>query len=72
MDLQRHNAAFLCGPCKLDERDLKCLRALMGDQKVRQAVVVSQDARIRGIDKGIMIYPWQTFCEKLWAGDLIP
>jgi len=57
---------------KVDERDLKGLRALMEDQKVRQAVVVSQDATIRRIDKGIMIYPWQTFCEKLWAGDLVP
>jgi uncharacterized protein len=55
---------------KVDERDLKGLRALMEDQKVRQAVVVSQDSAIRRLHGDITVYPWQKFCEKLWAGDL--
>jgi uncharacterized protein len=56
---------------KVDERDLKGLRALMEDQKVRQAIIVSQDPAIRKLDGGITVYPWQKFCEKLWAGDLL-
>jgi predicted AAA+ superfamily ATPase len=56
---------------KTDERDLKGLRALMEDQRVRQAVVVSQDPVIRELPGGITVYPWQKFCEKLWAGDLL-
>ena len=51
-----------------DERDLKGLRALMGDQKVREAVLVSQDSVIRKLSGGVTVYPWQRFCEKLWAG----
>ena len=51
-----------------DERDLKGLRALMEDQKVREAVLVSQDSIIRKLSGGITVYPWQRFCEKLWAG----
>jgi len=51
-----------------DERDLKGLRALMEDQKVREAVLVSQDSVIRKLSGGITVYPWQKFCEKLWAG----
>jgi predicted AAA+ superfamily ATPase len=56
---------------KVDERDIKGLRALMEDQKVRQAAVVSQDSTIRKLPGDIMVYPWQKFCEKLWAGDLL-
>ena len=40
----------------------------MEDQKVREAVLVSQDSIIRKLSGGITVYPWQRFCEKLWAG----
>jgi predicted AAA+ superfamily ATPase len=56
---------------KVDARDLKGLCALMEDQKVRRAVVVSLDPTIRKLEGGITVYPWQKFCEKLWAGDLL-
>ncbi len=56
---------------KVDERDIKGLRALMEDQRVRQAAVVSQDDVIRKLPGGITVDPWQKFCEKLWAGDLV-
>jgi len=51
-----------------DERHAQGLRALMEDQKVREAIIVSQDPVIRKLSSGITIYPWQKFCEKLWAG----
>jgi predicted AAA+ superfamily ATPase len=52
----------------VDERHLKGLKALMEDQKVREAAVVSQDPGIRKLPGGITVYSWQKFCEKLWAG----
>jgi predicted AAA+ superfamily ATPase len=55
----------------VDERDLKGLRALMEDQKVRRAAIVSLDATIRKLPGDVTVYPWQKFCEKLWAGDLL-
>jgi len=56
---------------RIDERDIKGLRALMEDQKVRRAAIVSRDSAIRKLDGNITVYPWQKFCEKLWAGDLL-
>ena len=56
---------------RVDERDLKGLLALMEDQRVRQAAVVSQDPVIRQLPGGITVYPWQKFCEKLWSGALL-
>ena len=56
---------------KVDERDVKGLRALMEDQKVRQAAIVSQVSAIRKLDGNVTVYPWQKFCEKLWSGDLL-
>jgi len=56
---------------KVDERDTKGLRALMEDQKVRCAAIVSLDSAIRKLDGNITVYPWQKFCEKLWTGDLL-
>jgi predicted AAA+ superfamily ATPase len=56
---------------KADERDLKGLRALMEDQKVRQAAVVSLDQAMRKLPGGITVYPWQEFCARLWNGDLL-
>ena len=36
-------------------------------RRVREAVLVSQDSIIRKLSGGITVYPWQRFCEKLWA-----
>jgi predicted AAA+ superfamily ATPase len=52
----------------VDERHTKSLRALMEDQRVRQAIIVSLDQVLRQLTSGITIYPWQMFCQKLWAG----
>ena len=52
---------------QVDERHLKGLRALMADQDVREAIVVSQDAAIRELSGGVTVYPWREFCGKLWG-----
>ena len=53
-----------------DERHTKGLRALMEDQKVKRALVVSLDTAPRRLQGGITVIPWREFCRRLWAGDL--
>jgi len=53
----------------VDERHTKGLRALLADQRVKNAIVVSLDPVPRQLPGGIIVYPWQRFCQKLWAGD---
>lgn len=55
---------------RVDERHTKGLRALIADQAVKRAIVVSLDAEPRRLAHGITVYPWPIFCQKLWAGDL--
>ena len=54
---------------QVDERHTQGLRALLEDQRVKQAVIVSLDTTLRQLPGGITVYPWQLFCQKLWAGD---
>jgi hypothetical protein len=54
----------------VDERHTKGLQALCEEQRVKQALVVSLDAAPRQLEGGIMVYPWEIFCQRLWAGDL--
>jgi hypothetical protein len=54
----------------IDERHTKGLRALCEEQRVKQALVVSLDTAPRQLEGGVMVYPWEVFCQKLWAGDL--
>jgi predicted AAA+ superfamily ATPase len=55
----------------VDERHTKGLRALLDDQQVKNAIVVSLDSVPRQLSGGIIVYPWQMFCQKLWAGDFV-
>lgn len=54
-----------------DTRHFKGLSVLKEEQKVERAIVVSLDKRPRKTENGIEIFPWQTFCEKLWEGKII-
>ena len=51
--------------------DLKGMRALMEEHKVRQTIVVSRVSEPRQTEDGIEIVPWQEFCDSLWAGQLL-
>ncbi len=55
----------------VDGRDARGLRALMEDQRVRRALIVSLDERRRKLEDGIEIWPWAQFCQALWAGEFI-
>jgi predicted AAA+ superfamily ATPase len=54
---------------QVDERHTKGLQALQDDQRVKQAIVVSLDSTPRQLSGGITVYPWQVFCQKLWANE---
>lgn len=41
----------------------------MDDQKVRRAILVSQDPVVRNLEGNVTVYPWREFCESLWAGE---
>lgn len=55
----------------VDERHYKGMLSLMDDQKVKKPIVISLDKTPRKLSSGIEIFPWTTFCEKLWSGDFI-
>ncbi|MCL4384937.1 MAG: ATP-binding protein [Actinobacteria bacterium] len=48
--------------------DLKSLKALQEDGKVKNLIIVSQEKYPREIGE-IKIIPWRLFLEKLWAGE---
>ena len=52
------------------EGDLRGLRALLEERRVKHPVVVSLEAQPRTMDKRIQILPWKMFLERLWNGDL--
>lgn len=49
--------------------DLRGLRALSDEKKLRQMICVSLEPRVRQID-GIWILPWRVFLGELWEGRL--
>lgn len=61
--------------CKASARvhdgDLRGLRALADERRVRRRLLVSLERSTRRLDDGIEIVPWRTFLEQLWDGDLV-
>lgn len=59
------------GGSRIHDGDLKGLRALAEDVKVRRRILVSLEKHARTLDDGIEILPWRTFIEKLHAGEIV-
>jgi predicted AAA+ superfamily ATPase len=53
------------------EGQARGLRALMADQKVRRALIVSLDAAPRKLPGGVEVWPWQLFCRRLWNDEWV-
>ncbi|MDR0833750.1 MAG: DUF4143 domain-containing protein [Candidatus Symbiothrix sp.] len=49
---------------------LKGLKAFAEEYNVKHKILISNDPHPRLVD-GIMIYPWNVFLQKLWAGEII-
>jgi predicted AAA+ superfamily ATPase len=56
---------------RIDERHTKGLLALMEDQPVKRAMVVSLDESRRLLQHNIEVLPWRDFCSMLWEGALV-
>lgn len=57
------------GAARVHEGDLRGLRILREEQRVRRAIVVCLEREPRVVE-GVEILPWATFVARLWAGDL--
>jgi uncharacterized protein len=53
-----------------NQRHLSGLNSFGQEYTVKQKILVTNDAHPRKID-GILILPWKSFLEKLWAGEII-
>ena len=51
--------------------DLKGLRALREEHRVKRMVVVTREDRPRTTEDRIELLPWRSFCTMLWAGEMV-
>jgi predicted AAA+ superfamily ATPase len=58
------------GAPRVHEGDLRGLRVLHDESRVRRAIVVCLEREPRRVDRHVEILPWRTFVERLWGGDL--
>ena len=58
------------GASRVDNTDMRSLRAYMNEFKPRLGIVVSNEKYERQVGD-ITILPWQIFLDKLWAGELL-
>ncbi len=55
---------------RVHEGDLRGLNALLGEHKVKRAIVVCQEREPRRLAPNLEVVPWTDFLRTLWAGDL--
>jgi predicted AAA+ superfamily ATPase len=58
------------GGARVHDADLRGLRALAEDRRVRRRVVVCLETEPRRLADGIDVLPWRLFLDRLWGGDL--
>lgn len=58
------------GATRVHEGDGHGLRTLLGEHKVKRAILVALEKERRRIDHGIEVLPWTEFLDELWAGNL--
>ena len=50
---------------------IKGLHLFSEEFRCKKSIIVSRDPLPRKLESGIMILPWQQFCNQLWDGDII-
>lgn len=50
--------------------DLRGLRALREENRVRRSILVSNQETVRATEDGIELLPWREFCRRLWDGEI--
>ena len=58
------------GAGRVHDGDLRGLRALAEESRVRTRVAVCLEAEPRRLGDGIEVLPWRVFLARLWDGDL--
>ena len=58
------------GPSRIEDADLRSLKALMEEYHPKKAFVVCNERRPR-VHEDIHIQPWREFLAKLWDGFVI-
>ena len=66
--LGEHTAVELKAKANVSPQDLRSLRALAEEKKLKRYVCVSLEPRRRQLD-GIVIYPYRQFLDALWNGE---
>jgi predicted AAA+ superfamily ATPase len=67
---ERDLAIEVKGGERVHDGDLRGLRALAEDGRVRRRVVVCLERQPRTLSDGIEVLPWRVFLARLWDGDL--
>jgi predicted AAA+ superfamily ATPase len=67
---ERDLAIEVKGGERVHDGDLRGLRALAEDGRVRRRVVVCLERQPRTLGDGIDVLPWRVFLARLWDGDL--
>jgi len=55
---------------RVHDGDLRGLRAIAEEHRIRRRIVVCLESAPRTLADGIEVLPWRHFLERLWAGDL--
>jgi predicted AAA+ superfamily ATPase len=58
------------GSARVHDGDLRGLRALAAEHRLRRAIVVSLERERRTVAPGIEILPWRQFLDELWSGKI--
>ena len=56
---------------RVGDQDLSGLRALREEAKLKRYIIVCLERTSRRLDDNTEILPWQTFLDRLWAGDFL-
>jgi len=65
-----HVALEIKGGARVHDGDLRGLRTLAEESRVRTSLVVCLEREPRIVPPAIEVLPWRRFLERLWAGDL--
>ena len=63
-----HTAVEVKATRNVPDRDLKSLRALREEHKLKRYLCVALESRRRTID-GVVVLPWREFLDALWSGE---
>ena len=58
------------GASRVDNNELRSMRAFVDEHKPKRAIVVANEKHERETG-GIAVLPWRVFLDRLWGGEVI-